>query len=203
MLETHPNRDKRGLLVQAATRLLHEQGFQRTTLADIATRARVPLGNVYYYFKTKEALAEAVIDAHVAGLEEGFAMLTAREPSPTERLRAVVLAPLSNRDAVIRFGCPHGSLCQELDKLGPDAPLAKAAASLFETHLGFAATQYRALGFTRAQARDEAADLIAAIQGAMLLGHTLRSGDHLARQLRRISRRLDEAPPRPRKGRSS
>jgi TetR/AcrR family transcriptional regulator, transcriptional repressor for nem operon len=56
--------EKRTELVRAATRLLHEQGFQRTTLADVAERASVPLGNVYYSFKTKEALAEAVIASH-------------------------------------------------------------------------------------------------------------------------------------------
>ena len=41
--------------------LIHKQGFNLTTLADIAQEANVPLGNVYYYFKTKESIAEAVI----------------------------------------------------------------------------------------------------------------------------------------------
>jgi AcrR family transcriptional regulator len=39
--------EKRAELVAAATHLLHEQGFHRTTLADVAGRADVPLGNVY------------------------------------------------------------------------------------------------------------------------------------------------------------
>src|SRR5579883_46467 len=47
--------EKRAELVRAAKQLLHAQGFQRTTLADVARVAKVPLGNVYYYFKTKEA----------------------------------------------------------------------------------------------------------------------------------------------------
>ena len=51
--------DKRVRLIEAAKVLIHQQGFHLTTLADIAQEADVPLGNVYYYFKTKEAIGEA------------------------------------------------------------------------------------------------------------------------------------------------
>ena len=44
--------------------LLHQQGIERTTLADIAKAADVPPGNVYYYFKTKDEVIAAVIEAH-------------------------------------------------------------------------------------------------------------------------------------------
>ena len=43
--------DKRVRLVDAAKALIHKQGFNLSTLADIAQEADVPLGNVYYYFK--------------------------------------------------------------------------------------------------------------------------------------------------------
>ena len=56
---------KRERLIAAATRLLHEQGVERTTLADIAKAADVPAGNVYYYFKARDDVVRAVIDAHV------------------------------------------------------------------------------------------------------------------------------------------
>ena len=45
--------DKRERLIEAADKLIYEQTFHTTTLADIAKLADVPLGNVYYYFKTK------------------------------------------------------------------------------------------------------------------------------------------------------
>ena len=60
---------KRARLVAAACRVLHEQGVERTTLADIAKAAYVPVGNVYYYFKTKDQLVEAAIHAHGQLLE--------------------------------------------------------------------------------------------------------------------------------------
>jgi len=54
---------KRERLIAAAAQLLHQQGIERTTLAEIATAADVPAGNVYYYFKTKDDVIAAVIEA--------------------------------------------------------------------------------------------------------------------------------------------
>src|SRR6267143_1760784 len=54
--------DKRTRLIETATKLAYGRGFRETSLSDIAEAARVPVGNVYYYFKTKEELAEAVVE---------------------------------------------------------------------------------------------------------------------------------------------
>ena len=185
--------DKRAGLLTAATFLLHEQGFHRTTLADVAARAKVPLGNVYYYFKTKEALAEAVIAAHEVALRARFAEWDAAHRDPLHRLRAYVRTPLDFTDRVIAFGCPHGSLCQELDKLGDDAPLARAGKMLFEVYVEWIATQYRALGSSKREARSQALDLVGAVQGSMLLANALRSSELLVAQVRRIERSLESS----------
>jgi AcrR family transcriptional regulator len=201
MLARYAAEEKRTELVRAATRLLHVQGFHRTTLADVAGRAKVPLGNVYYYFKTKEALAEAVITSHEAALRERFASWATAHRDPKLRLRCLVRAPLDSADIVIQFGCPHGSLCQELEKLGPDAPLAKAGARLLAVYIDWANEQFRALGCGRTESRALAADLVAAVQGTMLIAHTMRSRELLRHQLRRVERWLDEAlSHRPRSG---
>ena len=182
--------EKRTVLLRSAQQLLHEQGFARTTLADVAKRSGVPLGNVYYYFKTKEAIAEAVIAAHAADLSAMFATWTAKHHDPLERLRRLVRAPLSYADAVVNFGCPHGSLCQELEKLGARAPLAKATARLLGLYIEFAEQQLLATGVRPREATARATELIAAIQGTMLLAHTLRSRDLLASQLKRVETTL-------------
>ena len=44
---------KRDRLILAARDLIHSQGVERTTLADVADASGVPFGKVYYYFKTK------------------------------------------------------------------------------------------------------------------------------------------------------
>src|SRR5258708_5168839 len=55
-----PHPDKRTRLNETAMKLAYRNGFRETSLADIAQAAHVPVGNVYYYFKTKEELGEAV-----------------------------------------------------------------------------------------------------------------------------------------------
>src|SRR5580704_5142182 len=187
--------EKRSVLVQSAKHLLHEQGFARTTLADVAERSGVPLGNVYYYFKTKEAIAEAVIAAHEADLRGLFAAWTAKHREPRDRLRRLVRAPLSSADAIVHFGYPHGSLCQELEKLGARAPLAKASARLLSLYIEFAKQQLYAAGLRRRDATARATELVAAIQGTMLLAHTMRSRALLVSQLKRVERWLETTLP--------
>ena len=54
---------KRACLIEAAKARFYQQGVARTTLADIAQQVQVPLGMVYYHFRTKEALVEAAVQA--------------------------------------------------------------------------------------------------------------------------------------------
>jgi AcrR family transcriptional regulator len=187
----YASEQKREHLVRAAKQLLHARGFERTTLAAVAGEAKVPLGNVYYYFKTKEALAEAVIASHETDLLAMFAGWVEAHRDPRARLRRLVRAPLASADSIIEFGCPHGSLCQELEKLGATEPLARAGARLLATYLRWAEQQFRELGFTKRGASERSAELVASIQGTLLVAHTLRSRDVLAVQLRRVERWLD------------
>ena len=73
---------KRDRLVLAAVQLLHQQGIERTTLADIAKLADVPAGNVYYYFKTKDEVIAAVVEAHVQQVRAALASIDLRTGHP-------------------------------------------------------------------------------------------------------------------------
>jgi len=69
---------KRERLVESARDLLYEQGVQRTTLAQIAERADVPVGNVYYYYKTRDELVHAVIESRLERMREVLGELDRR-----------------------------------------------------------------------------------------------------------------------------
>jgi hypothetical protein len=140
-------------------------------------------------------LAEAVIAAHEQALRERFASWDAAHRDPRVRLRQLVRAPLDRSDRIIQFGCPHGSLCQELEKLGEDAPLARAGARLLAVYIDWTDSQFRALGCAKREARGLATDLVASVQGTMLLANTLRSSALLAAQLRRVEHWLDGVGP--------
>jgi len=80
-------RDKRERLVEGACRAFYEHGVEHTTIADISRIADVPLGNVYYYFKTKDELVEAVIASHAELVAATLGGLE-RHRNPKDRLKA-------------------------------------------------------------------------------------------------------------------
>jgi AcrR family transcriptional regulator len=168
--------------------VLHARGYDGMTLALVATEARLPLGNLYYYFKTKDDLASAVVDARVAELEALFVRAErGGRSSPLQCLRQFVAAFEAGAEEIIRHGCPYGGLSQELARR--DGALSRKASGLFAVQLAWVSRQFRALG-AGARAEDRAAELIGAIQGACLLGLALRDPTVLHRRLREISRHL-------------
>ena len=177
---------KRERLVVAACQLLHQQGVEKTSLADIAHAADVPVGNVYYYFKTKDELVGAVVDAYTLELRTRFAAL-ARHRTPKARLKALVRELTDGRELAAQYGCPMGTLCSELDKRHDD--LERAAAELLTLCVDWAEQQFRSMG--RSDARDLAVALIAAYQGISLLTNTLRDPELMAREGRRLDRWID------------
>jgi AcrR family transcriptional regulator len=166
--------------------VVHRQGVERTTIADIARAADVPVGNVYYYFKTKDELVGAVVacyQAQAAVLIQTFE----RHRSPRARLKALVRNWTDMREIVARHGCPMGTLCTELDKIetGPD----REAAAVMALIIDWAEEQFRQLA--RRDARDLAIALFAGIQGAALLANTFRDPTVLTRQTRHLERWID------------
>jgi AcrR family transcriptional regulator len=186
LTDGHRPLGKRQRLVAAASRLLHQQGVERTTLADIAQAADVPLGNIYYYFKTKDELIEAVIEAAEFDLQNQLGSLD-RHRTPKARLKALMHNLMDQREIVAQYGCPMGSLCSELDKRSDG--LDRAGAKLFTLILDWAELQFRAMGLK--DARDLAVALLAAYQGISLLTNTLRDPELMNREGRRLDRWID------------
>jgi AcrR family transcriptional regulator len=179
---------KRERLVAAARELVYRQGVARTTLADIAAAAEVPVGNVYYYFKTKEDIIGAVVQAHVDQLTTDIAALEHQHRSPKARLKALVDVVLTRpRDLVAQYGCPYGTLCSELAKR-PDGS-DPVAAPLMEIPLGWAEQQFRAMG--RPDAHDLAVELVVSVQGCSVLASALGQPRLMAQQARRLERWID------------
>ena len=79
---TEPEQGKRERLVAGAREVIHQQGVEKTTIADIARAADVPVGNVYYYFKTKDELVAAAIAGHAAGRPRSAQLARAPPNSP-------------------------------------------------------------------------------------------------------------------------
>ena len=159
--------DNRTRLLQAAMKVTHRRGFETTALADIAQEARVPLGNMYYYFKTKDEIGNAIVETRVSRFTALLRELDKAE-SPKERLCGFVQIKIKNRESLARDGCPVGTLCSELRKRG--GPVARKSRILFAMALAWMETQFKALG-KGSESRGLAVHLLSATQGVSVLAH--------------------------------
>jgi AcrR family transcriptional regulator len=178
---------KRQRLVEGARRMIYHQGVERTTLADVATEADVAVGNIFYYFKTKDELVDAIIDGYSEQRDELLARVNRRR-TPRARLKALVDELDANRDSISQYGCPIGTLASELDKrFGIDA--SSRSQELLGVIVDWAEQQFREMG--QPDARDLAVTLVAAYQGTAVLTHSMRDPDLMHRQSQRMLRWID------------
>ena len=111
----------RDRVVQAAMELFWRKGYGSTSIADILETAQVNSGSLYYFFKGKQELLVAVLEAYRDGI--GPMLL---EPSwgevddPIERVFALLATYrrlLVETDCF--YGCPIGSIALELHEPDP------------------------------------------------------------------------------------
>jgi TetR/AcrR family transcriptional regulator, transcriptional repressor for nem operon len=159
--------DNRTSLVKAAAKLTFRQGFGATSLADIAKEAKIPVGNIYYYFKTKEQIGDAIINYRLEQTRLLHAELE-RAKDPRDRLCGFVQMTFNSRDTLARGGCSIGTLCSELHK--EKGPLAKQSSILFAEILAWMEGQFQTV-VGRANSRSLAVHLLSALQGVSLLAH--------------------------------
>src|SRR6266481_1522593 len=166
MARTHI--DKRSRLVSAAVGLAYQNGFGATSLADIAREAEVPLGNVYYYFKTKDDIGDAIVELRLA-------QLSARRQrwnevgSPKDRLCACVQDVFENKDFLAQRG---GSV-------------ATRATEIFAQHLAWIESQFRALGKGK-DSNGLAVHLLSAMQGVSILAHAFHDSGLVTTETKRL-----------------
>lgn len=109
-----PKDEIRRAIVNAAATELASVGFERTTLAGVAARAGVSVGNVYRYFGSKEELFRAAVPDELAkdvarlvqariealGREKDPAELAAEHPY-WETVRELTTLSLEHREALL------------------------------------------------------------------------------------------------------
>jgi len=179
---------KRDRLIDAASLLIYEQGVERTTIADIAAAADVPSGNVYYYFKTKDDIVDAVVSMRIGEIEATYATLAKRYDTPADRLKAMFKSLSGQAKIIAQRGCPIGSLCTELSKrvTGPEPKSAK----LMQTLIDGAEQQFGEMG--RSDAHELAVEMITSYQGSAVLAHATASPALMRRESDRVVRWIDE-----------
>ena len=110
-------------IVEAARQMFHQSGYAETSLADIAEKAGAQGGSLYYFFKTKEKLLEAVLEDYKAIMRPVLLDPIWQDcPDPLQRVWALLGR---YRELLIQtgyqFGCPIGNLALEVANYLPAA----------------------------------------------------------------------------------
>ncbi|GAA3976819.1 TetR/AcrR family transcriptional regulator [Thermobifida alba] len=89
--ERKPRKERWAELIETATQVFYERGYEAASLQEIANRIGMLKGSLYYYIQSKEDLLfEVVNEVHQKGLAVVTALAQGPSPSPLERLHRVI-----------------------------------------------------------------------------------------------------------------
>lgn len=168
-----PATDKRERLVRAARGAFHRRGVAGASLAEVARQAGVPAGNSFYYFRSKDELARAVVEDWCAHLVAVLNELDQQQSDPCSRIHSFLDRAADNRSEYAANGCPIAGLSRDLRLQG--GGMGSAIVRAYELQLRWLAHQFQAAGTAEAAATSSAQFLLAGLQGSFVLGHAARS----------------------------
>lgn len=115
--------DTRERLIEAAMELFVFQGYGNTGLAQIARKAGVLPGSLYYFFPTKQDLLHATLEKRKQLLHpEVLAPIWDRIDDPIERVFGLMAGYRSMLELTeFKHGCPIGNLVLEVGETHPHA----------------------------------------------------------------------------------
>jgi AcrR family transcriptional regulator len=177
---------KRERLIESADRLILRQGFRQTTLADIADDSGVPLGNLYYYYKSKEAIGASVVARRIEAMQALLTQCSAGQ-TPRQRLLRFLDYPLAMGDDLAAAGCPLGTLAYELSHV--DSPLSEASRALIKVVLDWSQSQFDALGCAAPDAL--ALEFVTTLQGMSLVANALGDPGVIEQSVARLRSRIN------------
>jgi len=170
--------DTREKLIEAAMELFVFQGYGNTGLAQIARKAGVLPGSLYYFFPTKEDLLHATLERRKQLLyPEVLAAIWERHEDPIERVFGLMAGYRSMLELTeFKHGCPIGNLVLEVGETHPHARA--LLAQNFNGWLDaieecFTASKARLPEHT--DARRMAVFVLTTMEGAVMLARTYRN----------------------------
>ncbi len=131
-------------IVGVADQLFYENGYENTSFADIAEQVKISRGNFYYHFKTKDEILSAVIERRIADRAAMLHQWELDASDPLSRITCFIKIQIVNQTKIMAYGCPVGTLTNELSKLGH--PLKGEAVKLLTLFGDWLTAQFQAAG---------------------------------------------------------
>lgn len=86
----------RGRVLRAAAHLFRTQGYERTTVRDLARVVGIQSGSLFHHFRTKEDILCAVMEEGIIYNTARMAEAVEKGKTPREQLRGLILAELDS-----------------------------------------------------------------------------------------------------------
>lgn len=157
-----------------------QRGYTAPGVAEICATAGVPKGSFYYFFDSKQALAQAVIEEHWVNQRAQWTELLGGDKPPLERLRDLFDATAevqltSQKETGAVTGCLFGNLALELST--QDSAIRDRLQEIFEEQIEMVTTVIELAkqhGDTQvADTREAARALVAQLEGMVLFAKLL------------------------------
>ncbi|MDH5612763.1 MAG: TetR/AcrR family transcriptional regulator [Gammaproteobacteria bacterium] len=172
----------RQLIVKAADQLFYTRGYHQTSFRDISDATGIPRGNFYYYFKTKDDILNAVVEARVEVYGDILKDCEQKSTDPLQRLLCFSNMLSKFEDNLIVAGCPIGTLCSELAKY--EADLQEVSRAVFSLMRDWLVKQFAALNYSDAD--NKAMDMMARMQGITVMASAFGDRDFIHRSLKEL-----------------
>jgi AcrR family transcriptional regulator len=164
-------------IIDAADQLFYTLGYNQTSFRDIADETGIPRGNFYYYFKTKDEILDAVVDARLVLYGQALEKCEQSTADPRKRILAFINNLSNFEESVIQVGCPIGTLSSELAK-GDDS-FQDASRAVFTLLRDWLMQQLKAMNVKKPD--DRAMDILARIQGVSVMACAFNDQKYLKR----------------------
>jgi AcrR family transcriptional regulator len=185
--------ETRQRILRTAADLFHQQGARATSPDEIIEASATGKGQFYHYFKSKEGLIHAVLQAHLEAIRTGTAAVN-YDITSWHDLERWFRAHLRAQESFhMTRGCPFGTIANEVTE--NDELIRQDISLIFEVvkhKLAAFFIKEKATGRLVKEANEERlADFcIATVQGAMLLGKVRRDGRLVEAVVREALRHL-------------
>jgi AcrR family transcriptional regulator len=182
--------ETRARILETALRLFRDQGFEETTMREIAAEAGVATGAAYYYFDSKEALVMAFYDRAQDEMSQRIAETTAPKKTLESRLRAIISVKLE-------YFAPNRKFLGALNRhaADPEHPLSPFSAGTREIRLRDTQHFANALHASRSKIPADLADALPPILWMYQMGVILFWIYDRSREQRRTQQLLDSSLP--------
>lgn len=155
-------------ILSSADQAFYQFGYTATAFSRLAECAGIPKGNFYYYYKTKDAILEDVLQRRLQLIQTQLVQWNQSSSDPRKRILCFIQMLMDNADNLSRLGCPIGTINAELGK--SEIADQKLARSLIVAYVDWLREQFSVL-VNEEQAQGLALHLMVMAEGAALLAH--------------------------------